>query len=390
MNLGIRVSGICGFDRYLCEMNGVVEENFLYGRLEERRNTDSLRELSFHENLVDFCSNDYLGIVRNGLLENGTGTQVGRSVLHHGSTGSRLLKGNYPLIEEAESRIASFHDSEAALIFNSGYDANIGLLSSVARRGDTIIYDQFAHASIRDGVRLGFAKGFAFAHNDCNDLEQKLGHASGNTFVVTESIFSMDGDRADLSRILQLCQLRGAHLIVDEAHSVGLDGEMGEGLAQSNQLHKKCFARVHTFGKAMGCHGAAISGSRLLKNYLINFARPFIYTTALPESAVAAILGAYRIVPAMKEERRQLTNIIRLFQDAPSRFIKLKTQSPIQVLIIPGNTEVKRVASTLRENGLDVRAILYPTVSRGAERLRIVLHSFNTENEIEKLNQLLR
>ena len=156
--------------------------------------------------------------------------------LHHGSTGSRLLAGNYELIEETENLIAKFHDAEAGLIFNSGYDANVGLLSCVSQRGDTIIYDYLSHASLRDGIRLSFAQAFSFLHNDLDDLEKKLKVAVGNIFVVTESVFSMDGDFAPLKDISLLCEKYNASLIIDEAHATGVVGEKGVGLVQHLNL----------------------------------------------------------------------------------------------------------------------------------------------------------
>jgi 8-amino-7-oxononanoate synthase len=364
-----------------------MAEDFLSNKLNERKEQNAFRQLQLPSGTVDFCSNDYLGIVRNRLLE----AKAGASIMNyrHGSTGSRLLAGNSLLAEDTESYLASFHDAEAGIIFNSGYDANLGLLSSVPQRGDTIIYDFLSHASLRDGIRLSFAQSFSFRHNDLDDLEKKLRAATGNIFVVTESVFSMDGDMAPLEEIVSLCEKYNANLIVDEAHAAGVTGAQGEGLAQHVQLHKKCFARIYTFGKAVGCHGAIIVGSALLRNYLVNFARPFIYSTALPEISLAAIKTAYEIFPSMQAERDHLQQLVNLFQQAPCRFEKLVSSTPIQVVVIPGNDAVKEVAVLLQEAGMDVRAILYPTVPRGSERLRIVLHAFNSLQEVQQLCQLL-
>ncbi|MBS1579499.1 MAG: 8-amino-7-oxononanoate synthase [Bacteroidetes bacterium] len=361
-----------------------MNENFLDKKLQERKQQNAFRKLTLNENKIDFCSNDYLGIEKNNLLT------LNNSYFSTGSTGSRLLAGNYKLIEEVEQQIASFHKSEAALIFNSGYDANIGLLSSVPQKGDTVIYDSLAHASIRDGMRLSFAQSFSFLHNDTQDLEKKLQHATGNVFVVTESVFSMDGDFCPLQEIVVLCKTYNANLIVDEAHATGVVGEKGEGLVQLLQLQNKIFARVHTFGKACGCHGAVVLGSVTLKNYLINFSRSFIYTTALPPHAVAVIKKSYELFPAMQQERKHLQQLIQQFQSAPINYVKLISQTPIQVVIIKGNEEARNLAKKLQENNLDVRAILYPTVPKGKERLRIVLHAFNTINEVDTLITILK
>ena len=247
-----------------------MNEDFLDKKLGERRVANALRSLTWSiDNKTDFCSNDYLGIVKNKLIEKSLPDN-----LSHGSTGSRLLSGNYELIEETENFIANFHEAAAGLIFNSGYDANTGLLSCVPQKGDVIIYDQLSHASIRDGIRLSFASSFSFLHNDITDLEKKLSaavHLHQNIFVVTESVFSMDGDKAPLIEISNLCEKYNAGLIVDEAHATGVIGEKGEGLVQHLDLQKKCFARIHTFGKACGCHGAVVLGSATIKKLSYQF-----------------------------------------------------------------------------------------------------------------------
>jgi 8-amino-7-oxononanoate synthase len=213
-------------------MNERMNEDFLHKKLNERKQQNAYRQLRLPNEKTDFSSNDYLGMVKNGLIPSQSSHE-----LKHGATGSRLLSGNYALIEETEKLIAAFHDADAGLIFNSGYDANIGLLSSVPQREDTIIYDQLSHASIRDGIRLSFAQSFSFVHNSLADLEEKLRISKGNIFVVTESVFSMDGDMSPIPEILALCEKYKAHLIIDEAHATGVIGERGEGLVQS--LHFK-------------------------------------------------------------------------------------------------------------------------------------------------------
>ncbi len=369
----------------------MYNDDFLQGRLTERKEHNAFRTLRLPDNKIDFCSNDYLGIAKNSQLPT-PDFQLSTfdfRLSTHGSTGSRLLAGNYALIEETEKQIASFHEAEAGLMFNSGYDANLGLLSCVPQKGDTIIYDFLSHASIRDGIRLSQAQSFAFLHNDLNDLERRLKSATGNTFVVTESVFSMDGDYCPLPEIVVLCNKYHAHLIIDEAHATGVVGNKGEGLAQYLQLHNEIFARVHTFGKACGCHGAVVLGSNSLRDYLINFARSFIYSTALPPAAIQVIANSYALFPFMNKEREHLNSLINYFQSATIAHPKLVSTTPIQVVIVSGNTEVKRVAHLLQTNNLDVRPILYPTVPKGSERLRIVLHSFNTLQEVKLLVDLL-
>jgi 8-amino-7-oxononanoate synthase len=364
-----------------------MNEDFLNKKLQDRIEANALRALIVNQNKIDFCSNDYLGIVKNKLIENFASPN-----LSHGSTGSRLLSGNYELIEETEKMIAVFHQAEAGLIFNSGYDANTGILSCVPQKNDTIIYDQLSHASLRDGIRLSFATSFSFLHNNLQDLEKKLVSAKANSqniFLVTESIFSMDGDYAPLKEIVDLCEKFNAALIVDEAHATGVAGEKGAGLVQQLKLEKKCFARIHTFGKACGAHGAIVLGSEKLKKYLVNFSRQFIYSTALPPAAVEAISISYKIFPSMEKERNHLNQLINVFKNRNLNFKILSSDTPIQIVVIPGNEEVKKVAKNLQENNFDIRPILYPTVPKGGERLRIVMHAFNTLDEVKKLLQIL-
>jgi len=287
------------------------------------------------------------------------------------------------MAEETEREIAAFHEAEASLIFNSGYDANCGLMACIAGRGDTIFYDKLCHASLRDGIRLSFANACSFDHNDMEDLKKKWQNRKGNCFVVTESVFSMDGDMAPLENILELCE--GAFLIVDEAHATGVIGQRGEGLVQSLGIQSRCFARVHTFGKALGVHGAVILGSATLRDYLINFCRPFIYSTALPPVAIAAIRAAYHIFPELHGQRAWLQKLIAHFNLPGFK----KSNTPVQCFLEPGNEKVKMLSSQIARAGLDVRPILYPTVPAGEERLRIALHSFNTEEEVRMLISLL-
>lgn len=354
-------------------------DHFLDQKLQARVEANSLRTLIHLPNKIDFCSNDYLGIAKSKLLHH---SEENLSV---GSTGSRLLAGHTPYINEVEQFIASFHAADSALLFNSGYDANVGLLSSVPQKGDTILYDYLSHASIRDGIRLSMAQSFSFKHNDLEDLKKKVQKASGQCFIVTESVFSMDGDFCPLHEIVAIAKEFNAHVIIDEAHATGVVGNQGEGWVQVCKLERDVFARVHTFGKACGCHGAVVLGSERLKSYLINFARSLMYSTSLPESAVHAILSSYKIFPNMQLERTHLRNLVTQFQEAKIRFNKLISNTAIQGVIVPGNTEVRNLAKMLQHAGFDVRPVLYPTVPAGAERLRIVLHAFNSEKELQQL-----
>ncbi len=365
-----------------------MNEDFLQRKLLQRKEQNAFRKLILTQGKIDFCSNDYLGIARNKLPSKKNNDAA--SLYASGATGSRLLSGNYALIEQTEQFIANFHCAETALIFNSGYDANLGLLSCVPQRGDTILYDSLSHASIRDGIRLSFAESFSFLHNDLNDLEEKLKRSNGNLFVITESVFSMDGDLCPLNEMVELCNKYEANLIIDEAHATGVVGERGEGLVQVLGQEKNIFARVHTFGKACGVHGAAILGSSGLKDYLINFSRSFIYSTALPEQAIAHIKKSYELFPGMKKERAYLNELISDFQREINGLEVLHSSTPIQGIVIPGNEKVRAAAAYLQQNNLDIRPILYPTVPREKERLRIIFHSFNTPEEVSLLVKCLK
>ena len=352
-------------------------EDKIRGKLANRKQTSSLRVLRTESNLIDFCSNDYLGFAKNISV---------KAVKDQGATGSRLISGNSTQFERIENKIATFHNAPAGLIFNSGYDANIGLFSSIADKGDTIIYDQHIHASIRDGIRLSNARSFSFEHNNIDALEKKLQQADGDILVAIESVYSMDGDEAPLEKIVAVCEKYNANIILDEAHATGVLGKNGEGLAQSLNLESKIFARVHTFGKAMGCHGAIVLGSEDLRQYLINFARSFIYTTALSEQSLHAIETAYNKLKESGELIERLNKNISLFQSLLYKKLQSKlisSSSPIQCIMIPKNETVKKVEADLQSKGFDIRAILHPTVEEGKERIRICIHSFNTEEEIK-------
>ncbi len=372
----------------------------LNNKLIERVTTNSLRKLSSQNNLVDFSSNDYLGFSKSKeIFEKAHQYLIENNLQQNGATGSRLLSGNYNLHEKIEQQIAAFFNSKAALLFNSGYDANIGLFSSIPQRGDVILYDEYIHASIRDGIRLSNAKAYSFKHNDINALDEILKRVQHDAeiFIATESVFSMDGDSPDLLELSRLCKKYTAHLIVDEAHAVGVLGKNGCGLVKELNLEKEVFATIVTFGKAMGCHGAAILGSDQLKNYLVNFARSFIYTTALPPHALATIKIAFEELVILNDseesQQEKLQDNIQYFNQQLSTNNDLlnfiESNSAIHCCVIPGNESVKSIAKKLQEKGFDLKPILSPTVSEGQERLRICLHTYNSEQEIDEVLKLL-
>ncbi|WP_282017227.1 aminotransferase class I/II-fold pyridoxal phosphate-dependent enzyme [Salegentibacter mishustinae] len=366
--------------------------------LENRKQEQALRSLKRPSSLVDFSSNDYLGLASSQNIYNKAHEILKENeLLKNGATGSRLLSGNHILYDLTENYLAEFHQTEAALIFNSGYDANIGFFSSVPKRGDFIFYDELVHASIRDGIAMSHAKAYKFGHNNPDSLQNKLSKIKkaedSVLYIVTESVFSMDGDMAPLEDFARVSEQFGAFLIVDEAHATGIFGEKAEGLVQEHKIQDKVFARLNTFGKAPGCHGAAILGSQDLKAYLVNFSRSFIYTTALPPHSVATILAVYQEFEKGISLIQQLKNNIQFFRSQVSQNKLLanflESKSAIQSCIIPGNEQVKYVAESLKKEGFEVKPILSPTVPKGRERLRFCLHAFNSEEEISRVLKIL-
>lgn len=368
----------------------------LHRKLENRNTDNALRQLGKTNNLVDFSSNDYLGFSKNETIFNESHAFLkAQNMVLNGATGSRLLSGNHKLYPLVEKQLANFHSSESALIYNSGYDANIGFFASVPQRGDIILYDAFIHASIRDGMLMSNAKAYKYKHNDLRDLETLLTRFTEETsntkqhiYVVTESVFSMDGDSPDFMHLVAICKNYDAYLVVDEAHGLGVFGEDGRGLIQHLGLEKDLFARIITFGKALGCHGAAILGSGLLKQYLVNFSRSLIYTTALPPHSLATIHASYSALE-QTQTRQKLKENIQFFM---SEIIKnqlqklfIESNSAIHCCVISGNDRVKGMAKQIQQAGFDVKPILSPTVSKGQERLRFCLHAYNTETQISEV-----
>lgn len=362
-------------------------ENFLQQKLTERVEKGLLRKLTTTTLPSDFCSNDYLGFAKSEELKQ---LIIAQSEIlgnyNNGSGGSRLLSGNHTFTEQTEKFIASFHQAQSGLIFNSGYDANVGLLSSIPQRGDTIITDELIHASLIDGARLSYAERYRFKHNDLVDLEQKLKNAKGIIYVVVESVYSMDGDTAPLVAISKLCSQYHANLIVDEAHATGVFGEKGKGLVVQLNLQDQVFARIVTFGKAIGTHAAIVLGSETFRNYLINFARSFIYTTAAPLHHIIAVNCAYQMLSngnfdTLIKQKITLYNRLMANVNLPT----IKSESAIQTILFNSNQSARTAAIQLQNKGFDVKAILSPTVAEGKERLRICLHTFNSDQEIENL-----
>ncbi|MCP4522483.1 MAG: pyridoxal phosphate-dependent aminotransferase family protein [Cytophagales bacterium] len=344
-----------------------------------------LRKLpSSSEDMVDFVSNDYLGLARNPFVQQKTANYYKETHQQIGTGGSRLLAGNNQYFEDLETQLAIIHHAESALLFNAGYVANMAFFVTIPQKGDTILYDSLIHACVKDGIRLSVANRYSFRHNNLTHLEKRLQKAEGNIFVAVESIYSMDGDASPLEELVDLCQKYQAYLVVDEAHSTGVFGENGAGLVCALGLENHVFARIHTFGKGIGAHGACIVGSQVLKDYLVNFSRQFIYTTSAPVHSLLAIRSAYEVLKAQTHLQKELEHKIQLFKNNfKNTFVE--SHSPIQVVLCKGNDYVREVAQKLQNRGFDIRPIMSPTVPEGTERLRICLHVHNTDQEIINL-----
>lgn len=332
------------------------------------------RHLRAPKSLIDFASNDYLGLARSKKLADTIQLETASLRQLNGSTGSRLLTGNSLYAEKLEESIAFFHQAEACLLFNCGYMANMGLISTIEEQ-DLIFFDASIHASMRVALRLSRAKAYPFKHNDMDHLMKRLQRQEcrGRRYICIESIYSTDGLKAPLNEIAALAVHYQALLIVDEAHAVGLYGPQGKGLIVEHALQSSTFARVVTFGKGLGIFGAAVLGSQSLKQHLINFAPSFIYTTALPFTILSAIKCSYALLPELDKERAHLQDLIQLMAYS-------KTQ--IQSVNIKGNHRVSQAAVSLAKLGYDVRPLMSPTIRRGSECLRICLHAFNSKEEV--------
>lgn len=360
--------------------------------LQKLKELDGFRSLKSRERGIDFSSNDYLGFAQSEKLRSQTELAY-HGVQYNGSGGSRLLSGNHKEMESLEAYLATFYESEAAILFNAGYNANVGLIGSIGGESDCFICDAYIHASLHDGLKFSKAKKVFFQHNSLEDLEKKLKEEEsrpGQIFVLVESLYSMDGDFAPLTEMAQLCQTYQAALIVDEAHAGGVLGRQGRACVDALGLNAQVFARVITFGKAFGSHGAVVLCNSLLKSFLINFSRPFIFSTSMSLHNISQIKAALALLIEEGDfHRKILFDRIDLFLT-----LRLKSHladrysancSPIQTFSCKDNQEALQLSDFLYNAGFDIRPIRFPSVPRGKERLRICIHSFNSGFEIENL-----
>jgi 8-amino-7-oxononanoate synthase len=335
------------------------------------------RKLPNYAGLTDFISNDYLGLAHMSFATEPDSFS---------GTGSRLISGNSNEAVATERYLAEVFDCEATLVFNSGYDANLGLFSTMPQRGEIVLYDELVHASIRDGLRLGLARSFSFRHNSLTDLEGKLQFHQGKTvFIAIESVYSMDGDHAPLVEILELAMRYNAYVLVDEAHAAGVFGDQGEGIAHAYRNCPNLLARVITFGKAFGAHGAAVLSNRQVIDFLIHSARSFIYTTALPPDSYSRMRQVVQHVRENPELRQKLGKNCEVWNREMNG-----NPGPIQVIPFPDITTLKTCVEEAERMGWALKGVWSPTVPEGKQRLRICIHAHQDEQQLVDLTNWLK
>lgn len=361
-------------------------------RLAELQSQCLLRNLELAAG-VNFCSNDYLGLSNDPRLKQSL-LQAVEQCERVASTGARLLSGHHAAWDELETTFAGFAGTEAALYFSSGFLANTGLLSALLDPGDVVFSDALNHASLIDGVRLSRAQKIIYPHRDLDFLELELRRhvgGPGSRVIVTETIFSMDGDHAPLTEIFELAQRYGAEVIADEAHATGVCGPHGRGLLAEHELQGRALAIVHTCGKALAGMGAFVCGSRLLKQFLINHARSFIFSTAMPPYLAGQMAAALKLALSMDTERHHLARLASSLRErlASMRLNCGSSSSHIVPLIVGSNENALRIAAWLQGRGFAVRAIRAPSVPQGTARLRLSLTAKLTESDLEQFTNTL-
>ena len=343
---------------------------------------------------LNFSSNDYLGLANHPALKEAAIKAVEK--FGAGAGASRLICGSLALFHELEDALAAFKNTEAALTFSTGYAAAIGTVCALLGKDDIIVIDKLVHASIVDAAKLSGAKLRVFDHNDPNDLEEKLKWAAGHSqhpsanighqtrvLIVTESIFSMDGDAAPLREIVTLKEKYSAWLMVDEAHATGMYGKNGRGLAEELGVSDQIEIQMGTLGKAVGASGGYICGSRALVDFLVNRARSFIFSTApVPAAAAAATAGIHFLQSGEGKTRRDsLWRLVKQFDS--------KSASAIIPILIGDEAETVELAAKLRERNIFIPAIRFPTVARGSARLRVTLTAAHTAEDVTQLTTAL-
>ncbi len=325
---------------------------------------------------LDLSSNDYLALSSHPAVKASMIAAVHRGGC--GSTGSRLLGGHREAFDSVERSFATFKGTDRALYFSSGYLANLAVLTAFVEPGDVVLSDRLNHASLRDGIRLSLAKRVVFPHNDAAALARRIDGAStqGQVFVVTESLFSMDGDRSPLAVYADICRETGALLIVDEAHAVGIRGPHGSGLIEETEIGKDVLVSINSAGKALGVAGAFVAGPAWAIEHLAQQARPFLFSTAAPPAVADAIQASLTIIANEPERRSQLRRRAVVLRErlGEAAIPTPGGDTPIIPVMIGENQHAVAVADALHAEGFDVRAIRPPTVPPGTARLRVSVH----------------
>ncbi len=351
-----------------------------------------LRSLRPHQGLVDFCSNDYLSLNSSGLLFRLLERIVSRHEPFVGSTGSRLIRGHYEFFERAQAAFAAFTGFPAALLFQSGYAANTGVLPALVHHHDTVFCDALLHASLLDGVRLSGARRITFAHNDPNDLEARLRRVKvrGRRWIVSETLFSMDGDSPELRSLVALAERHEALLVLDEAHAIGVCGPQGRGLVAEQELQDSVAVAVYPCGKALGLAGAFVCGSAELREVLVNRARSFVFSTAQPPLLADLLREVVVRLPEMETARaRVLANADYVRRRLGSLGPRVRGRAQIVPVVLGSEAGALAAAAACLASGLDVRAIRPPSVPRGESRIRVTVQADHLEAELDLLCDLL-
>lgn len=340
---------------------------------------------------ADFASNDYLGLAASPLLTDAVAAALARGV-PIGSGGSRLLRGNHPEHEALEAEAATFFGRESALYFSSGYAANGALLATLPQRGDLVLFDELVHASAHEGMRLGRAEVRQAAHNDVAAFAAAIAAwrragGTGRVWIAVESLYSMDGDIAPLAALSALAEAEGAVLVVDEAHATGVYGPQGQGLAYGLQTAN--LITLHTCGKALGCEGALITGPAIVRDFLVNRGRAFIFSTAPSPLMAAAVRASLQIVAAGDALRSGLFERAGMARKALGPLGVSAGETQILPLILGDDVRTMAVAGALQDSGFDVRGIRPPTVPAGTSRLRISITNNVAPAEIAALAERL-
>ncbi len=374
-------------DSILADDLKALESQSMLRVLREVQGSQSREIVIEGERLINFCSNNYLGLADDPRIKEAAKAAIGQDGF--GSGASRLVCGSMQAHHQLESKIAKFKNTEAALVFSSGYMANVGIIPALFGREDIVFSDRLNHASIIDGILLSRAEFKRYAHNDLQSLEAALQDSLKfkKRLIVTDSVFSMDGDRARLKEIVALAQHYQCYVMTDEAHAFGVLGNTGAGLVEEEGLSRKIDIQMGTFSKAAGCYGAYVAGSKVLCDYLVNHARSFIYTTSLPPALAAAASKAIDIIQQEDNRRQKVLDNAQYVRQGLKNlgFDTLDSSTPIIPVVLKDAARALAVSEALRFKGIFVQAIRPPTVPVNTARLRVTVMATHTQGDLDKL-----